>query len=160
MLHMRPVFERLRDELEAPYPFASARLWLEPQGREIVARVQDELGEELEESLFVVRTNDRLLPIDWSPPSIRFRDAVEWSAEPEHEKVIILVWADGTDHKIEINPRRSFGEPVVRDIKTSALADAWRASLAVLPSPSSIRTLPTFRLEIRESVDHLLSPAG
>ena len=113
MLHMRPVFERLRDELEALYPFASARLWLEPQGREVVARVQDELGEELEESLFVVRTNDRLLPIDWSPPSIRFRDAVEWSAEPEHEKVIILVWADGTDHKIEINPRRSFVEPVV-----------------------------------------------
>jgi hypothetical protein len=100
------------------------------------------------------------LPIDWSPPSIRFRDAVEWSAEPEHEKVIILVWADGTDHKIEINPRRSFGQPVVRGIKTTALADAWRASLAVLPSPSSIRTLPTFRLEIRESVDHLLSPAG
>jgi hypothetical protein len=64
-----------------------------------------------------------------------FRDAVEWSAEPEHEKVIILVWADGTDHKIEINPRRSFGEPVVRGINTSALADAWRASLAVLPSP-------------------------
>src|SRR5688500_15835044 len=32
MLHMRPVFERLRDELEAPYPFASARLGSNPRG--------------------------------------------------------------------------------------------------------------------------------
>jgi uncharacterized protein (DUF433 family) len=127
MLHMRPVFERLREELDTPYPFASSRLWLEPQGRELVARVQVDLGDELEESLSVVRTNDRMLPIDWSPPSIRFRESIEWSAESKKEKVIVLVWADGTDHKVEINPRRSFGEPVVNGIKTSVLAELVRA---------------------------------
>jgi uncharacterized protein (DUF433 family) len=123
MLHMRPVVEKLRRVLRTRYPLASAQLWLEPQGREIVARVQSEVG--LEPSLYVVRTNDQMLPIDWAPPSWRFRDSLNWSEAPQ--RLPVSVWASGTDRHVEIDPLRSFGEPVVRGVQTSVLAELVRA---------------------------------
>lgn len=123
MLHMRPVVEKLRAELGTRYPLASAQLWLEPQGREIVARVQDQVG--VEPSLWVVRTNDQMLPIDWTPPSHRFQESLKWSAPPQ--QLPVLVWAPGTDKQVEIDPLRSFGEPVVRGVETAVLAELHRA---------------------------------
>ena len=125
MLHMRPVVEKLRRALRTPYPLASAQLWLEPQGKEIVARVQDELG--LEPSLYVVRTNDQLLPIDWTPPSRRFQDSLKWSEDPSVRPWPVLVWASGTDRQVEIDPLRAFGEPVVRGVETAVIAELVRA---------------------------------
>jgi uncharacterized protein (DUF433 family) len=126
MLHMRPVVEKLRRQLKTNYPLASAQLWLSPQGREIVARIQGELGDELEPSLYVVRTDDPLLPIEWTPPSRRFKDALKWSGEAENA-VPVLVWAEGTNKQVEIDPLRSFGEPVVRGVETAVIAELVRA---------------------------------
>src|SRR5205823_5080863 len=43
LIHMRPAIERLREELNTPYPLASARTWLDVDGRELVRRIQDEV---------------------------------------------------------------------------------------------------------------------
>ena len=40
---MRPAVERLREELNTPYPLASTRTWLSVSGRELVREVQDEV---------------------------------------------------------------------------------------------------------------------
>jgi uncharacterized protein (DUF433 family) len=125
MINMRPVFERLRDQLKTDYPLVSAALWLSPQGREIVAQVQSELGDQLESSLYVVRTGDQLLPLEWSPPATRFSQAVGWSSMEPAE--IVRVWPDDSNRTVEINPLLSFGEPVVRGVRTSVIAELVRA---------------------------------
>jgi hypothetical protein len=58
LIRLRPVVERLRAELGTPYPLASSRLRIEPQGRDLVARVQRDLSDELEPSLMLVRTGE------------------------------------------------------------------------------------------------------
>lgn len=76
MIHMRPVVERLRHELDMPYPLASAKTWLTAEGRELVWRVQDEV--DLDRQLaMVVRTGQGLL--DWSPEAQQFRRSADWA---------------------------------------------------------------------------------
>lgn len=128
---MRPVVERLRAELKTPYPLASASLWLEPQGREVVARVQRDLGDELAPSLLLVRTGEHQLPLNWTEPVERFTDSIRWSVG-EGPQQVTAVWADGPGHQVEINPLRSFGEPVVRGVPTSVLAELIRAGDSVV----------------------------
>src|SRR5689334_22969883 len=47
MVRMRPAVQRLREELGLPYPLAHEAPWIEPLGRELVRRVQDEVGLEV-----------------------------------------------------------------------------------------------------------------
>src|SRR5712692_5631520 len=44
LIRMRPAIERLRSEMETPYPLAVARPFLSVEGRELVMRTQDEVG--------------------------------------------------------------------------------------------------------------------
>ncbi|MDR1431798.1 MAG: hypothetical protein LBI99_06735, partial [Propionibacteriaceae bacterium] len=73
----------LREELQTPYPLASSAVWLRQDGKELVARVQTQLGDKLEEELRVVRTGDIMLPgsLAWTDPSQRFHDAILWEGE-------------------------------------------------------------------------------
>lgn len=56
LIRMRPAIDRLRDELQTPYPLASARTWLGIRGRELVLKVQAAVGLERQLALVVVRT--------------------------------------------------------------------------------------------------------
>lgn len=124
-VHLRTIVQRLREQLGTQYPFASARLWLRPEGKEILAKVQDSLKGDVEPTLYVVRTNDVLLPMEWAPGVERFNEAVRWSEQPE--QVPVALWADPEAKQVEINPLRSFGAPVVRGVQTARLAELARA---------------------------------
>jgi uncharacterized protein (DUF433 family) len=124
MLNMRPVVQALRQELHTPYPLASARTWLDVRGRELVRKVQEEVGLERPLELVVIRTGQHIL--DWSQQAEDFRRSVDWTserldAEPRRLRPI----ADVTE--VVIDPLRGFGEPVVRGVRTDIIAELVRA---------------------------------
>lgn len=122
MVRMRPAVQRLREELETQYPLASARTWLQLEGRELVRRVQDSVGLDRGLQLVVVRNNQQLL---WSPHAETFRTSLDWSpgAEPEPERLHPM--ADVPD--VQVDPLRGYGEPVVRNVPTEVIAELIRA---------------------------------
>lgn len=121
---MRPAIERLRDELGTPYPLASARTWLHVDGRELVRRVQDEVGLEGRLALVVVRTGQAIL--DWSPEAEDFRRSTEWTSDSnEAEPRLLRPAADISE--VVIDPLRGFGEPSVRGVRTDIIAELVRA---------------------------------
>jgi uncharacterized protein (DUF433 family) len=123
LIRMRPVVERLRDELNTRYPLASAKTWLAAEGRELIRRVQDET--KLDRHLYiVVRTGQGLL--DWSPEADDFRRSAEWTDHALDAQIRALrPIADIAD--VLIDPLRSFGEPVVRGVRTEVIAELVRA---------------------------------
>jgi uncharacterized protein (DUF433 family) len=120
LLKMRPAIERLREELGTPYPLASAKTWLDVNGQELVARVQEQVGLDRHLALVVVRTGQHMLA--WAKPADDFRRSVEWvEAQPRWLRPV---------HDIEdvvIDPLRGFGEPVVRGVRTEVIAELIRA---------------------------------
>jgi hypothetical protein len=77
---MRPAVEWLREELNTPYPLASARTWLSVSGRELVREVQDEVGLDRRLLLVVVRNDQQVL--DWSPQAEEFANSLHWEKTP------------------------------------------------------------------------------
>src|SRR4051812_16975578 len=69
MANMRPAVDALRSELQTPYPLASARTWLDVQGRELVRNVQEEVGLPRPLSLVIVRTGQQVM---WTPEAQGF----------------------------------------------------------------------------------------
>jgi uncharacterized protein (DUF433 family) len=123
LIRMRPAIEVLREELDTPYPLASARTWLDVQGRELVRSVQEKVGLEDELSLVVVRSGQKIL---WSKPADEFRRSLEWtgedaSAEPRLLRPVYDI------QQVVIDPLRGFGEPVVRGVRTEVIAELVRA---------------------------------
>lgn len=124
LIRMRPAIERLRQELATRYPLASARTWLAAEGRELVRRVQDDVRLDKHLSI-VVRSNQGVL--DWSAPADEFRRSAEWtSSSPADGQVAELRPVADID-EVRINPLRSFGEPVVRGVRTEVIAELVRA---------------------------------
>jgi uncharacterized protein (DUF433 family) len=119
MIRMRPAVERLREELGVRYPLAHEAPWIEPMGRELVRRIQDEvkLGRDLQ---MVVIRNDQLvlsLPAEHYVKSIDFAGTdIAQRIRPALE--LPDVWFD---------PLRQFGEPVVRSVPTAIIAEQYRA---------------------------------
>jgi uncharacterized protein (DUF433 family) len=124
MVHMRPVVDRLREELQTAYPLASARTWLEPHGRELVARAQHDVGLDRPLQLVVVRTNQAM--IDWARPADDFRRSVDWTGENgARQPRSLRPFADIAE--VVIDPLRGFGEPVVRNVRTDVIGELVRA---------------------------------
>jgi uncharacterized protein (DUF433 family) len=124
LIHMRPVVDALRAELQSRYPLASARTWLDVHGRELVRRAQDQVGLERSLALVVVRTGQQVL--DWSPEAEGFRRSVEWTGSDASAQPRLLRPA-GDLLEVAIDPLRGFGEPVVRNVRTEVLAELFRA---------------------------------
>lgn len=141
MIRMRPAIEVLRDQMQTRYPLASARTWLDVDGRELVWKVQDQVGLERPLAL-VVRTGQAVL--DWSPPADAFRRSIEWTTDGNGAQPR-LVHPDVDLDQVEIDPLRGFGEPVVRNVRTEIIVELFRAG----ESPEGISE--TYELE-RESV--------
>lgn len=74
LIKMRPAVEKLREELNTLYPLASAQTWLAVEGRELVRKVQDDVGLHHRLLLVVVRTDQQML--DWSPQAQEFADSL------------------------------------------------------------------------------------
>jgi len=130
MLRMRPAIEDLRHSLNTRYPLASSRLWVEPDGRELVRTVQERVGLEKPLTLVVLRTHQTLLDpekrLQWTSGAARFKRSVRWAeADGEMHPIQIHPMADNDD--VVIDPLRGFGEPVVRSVPTEIIAELIRA---------------------------------
>ena len=133
LLRLRPAVDVLREELDTPYPLASARTWLGVTGRELVREVQERVGLDRGLALVEVRTGQI---VGWSEPADAFRRSVDWSgaggdAQPTRLRPVAAI------EDVVIDPLRGFGEPVVRSVRTEVIAELVRAG----DSPETIAEL-------------------
>jgi uncharacterized protein (DUF433 family) len=123
MIRMRPAVEALRQELKVPYPLASARTWLRPEGRHLVRVVQEEVKLDPHLALVIVATGQTLA---WSAEADRFRAAIEWTDDTDDAEPRLLRPAAGIMEVI-VDPLRGFGEPVVRGVRTEIIRELVQA---------------------------------
>jgi uncharacterized protein (DUF433 family) len=114
---LRPAVVRLREEF-GKYPLAHARPLLEVEGRELVRSVQDEHCLDRALQFVVVRNHQLLLDLR----AQRFRDAVTYE-----DGVAVALCPAGRTPEVRMDPRRSFGQPSVRGVRTDVLAENFRA---------------------------------
>ncbi len=114
---LRPAVVRLREEF-GPYPLAHARPLLDVEGRELVRRVQDEVSLAPQLQLVVVRNGQLMLDLR----AQRFRDAATYQ-----DGVVVALRPAGRTPEIVMDPRRSFGQPSIRSVRTDVLAEDFRA---------------------------------
>jgi uncharacterized protein (DUF433 family) len=123
LIHMRPVIEALREELQTQYPLASARTWLRPHGRELVREIQERVGLERRLALVEIRTGQ---VIEWTEAAESFAKSIEWTDSTDAALPARLrPRSDLRD--VVIDPLRGFGEPVVRGVRTEVIAELVRA---------------------------------
>jgi uncharacterized protein (DUF433 family) len=132
MVRMRPAVERLREELNTPFPLAHARPYLSIEGRELVRKIQDDVRLDRSLQLVVVRNDQIIL----SPRAENFRLAVDFSPDRE-DAVVERLRPVSSIHHVVVDPLRQFGEPVVRSVPTEVIAEQVRAG----ESPESISAL-------------------
>lgn len=123
VVRMRPAIMALRREFETDYPLATARPFLNEDGRDLVLRVQDETV--LSPSLrFVVRTNQSVM---LSMEVQRFQQDAEYEETDEVRRIRLL----GASNVV-LDPEYGFGEPTVRGrrLRVSAIAEAIAAGEA------------------------------
>lgn len=115
---LRPAVVRLREEL-GPYPLAQARPFLDVDGRELVRRVQDEVGLDEPLRLVVVRNGQYLL----ADTVERFRAAAEY----DQNGIVERFRPEERTPDVVMDARRAFGQPAVRNVRSDTLAEAYRA---------------------------------
>lgn len=115
---LRPAIIRLREEF-GPYPLAHARPFLDVEGRELVRNVQDSVGLDEKLYLVVVRNNQTMI----TEATDRFQSSVKYnqsgfvqSLRPERRTPAVVM-----------DPARTFGQPMIRNVRTDVLAEDFRA---------------------------------
>lgn len=153
---MRPAVERLREMTGSPYPLASAQLWLGAEGRELVARVQDDVHLSDKLNLVVVRSGQHVL--DWSPRATRFRGSVRWSGQ-DVESIPVSITPDEDNPEIEIDPERGYGDPVIkgRGVTTSVIRELVQAGE---PIESIAESYELERSQVEAALRYELKRAG
>jgi uncharacterized protein (DUF433 family) len=124
LIRLRPAIDLLREELNTPYPLASARTWLQVDGRELVRRAQEMV--DLDPSLSLVVVRERQQPL-WSKPADDFRRSLEWTPGNGAYPHVRLLRPVADIQHVTIDPLRGFGEPVVRGVRTEVIAELVRA---------------------------------
>lgn len=114
---MRPAIIALRKEF-GRYPLAVARPFLEVDGRELVRVVQEQVGLDNELRLVVVRNGQLVL----TAAAERFQTLVE-----HNDGSAVRVRPDSRTPGVVMDPARAFGQPSVRNVRTDALAEDFRA---------------------------------
>jgi uncharacterized protein (DUF433 family) len=114
---MRPAIVRLREEF-GRYPLADARPFLDVEGRELVRAVQEEVGIDRPLQLVVVRNGQTIL----AEATERFNKAARY-----HDGVVSSILPAPRAPEVIMDPARSFGQPVVRNVRTDVVAEGYRA---------------------------------
>lgn len=114
---LRPAIVALRKEF-GPYPLAHARLFLDVEGRELVRVVQEQVGLERSLLLVVVRNGQVVL----ADTAQRFSATVEYDQD-----VAQMLRPEPRTPTVVMDPRRAFGQPAIRNVRTDALAEDYRA---------------------------------
>jgi uncharacterized protein (DUF433 family) len=129
MINMRRSVERLRQELGAKYPLAHAHTWIQPEGRELVRRIQ--LDAQIPSSyLLVVARNDQLV---LSHQAETFVESVDFSTGLTEDPVVERVFPRPDLKDVVFDPQRKSGLPVIfgRGIPTAIIAEQVRAGDSV-----------------------------
>ncbi len=117
VIHLRPMIERLREEVGGRYPLAQAEPLV--YGRELIWRIQGE--EQIPKPLqIVMQLGDGQLVL--APLAEQFFESVEWEGS-----IARRIMPDGPGSPVRIDPGFAFGRPTVRGIRTDRLAEAFRA---------------------------------
>lgn len=126
LIRLRPAIARLRQELQTPYPLASARTWLDSHGKELVRRVQDDVKLDGPLSLVVVRSGQGVL--DWSEGAQGFMDSIEWQSDVPNPQVVRLRPCRHIP-EVVLDPLVGSGEPTLRGrgIRTEIIAELFKA---------------------------------
>jgi uncharacterized protein (DUF433 family) len=114
---LRPAIVQLRREF-GRYPLAHSRPFLDVDGRELVRVVQEQVGLERQLQLVVVRNGQLVL----AESAERFSSAVEYVGD-----VVGLLRPDPRTPDVVMDPRRAFGQPAVRSVRTESIAEDFRA---------------------------------
>jgi uncharacterized protein (DUF433 family) len=119
IVRMRPAIVALREQFNQLYPLAHALPYLEEHGRELVLRIQEQVGLEKQLQIVVVRNGQLAL----TTQTDQFIRSVDFADQPVVQRMhplpdLDLVWLD---------PLRQFGEPVVRSVPTAVIAEQARA---------------------------------
>lgn len=114
---LRPAIVALRSEF-GRYPLAHARPFLDVEGRDLVRLVQERVGLEPPLQLVVVRNGQLVL----TAPAEQFQSAVGYV-----DDVVAHLKPDVRTPDVVMDPRRAFGQPAIRGVKTEALAEDYRA---------------------------------
>jgi len=144
---LRPAVQRLRTELGAAYPLATAAPYLDVAGRELVRRIQDETGVDRALHLVVVRSGQLVL----AEPAQVFADRAEFTGAA---RTVTGLRTQPDTPDVRIDPLRQSGQPVVRSVPTAVLAEGFRAGtsveeLADLYDLQSGQVLQAIRYEMR-----------
>lgn len=91
---------------------------LEVEGRELVRVVQERVGLEAALRLVVVR-NGQLVLVDAAQ---RFQTAVEYA-----DDVVVRTRPELRTPAVVMDPQRAFGQPALRNVRTDALGEDFRA---------------------------------
>jgi uncharacterized protein (DUF433 family) len=124
MIRMRPAVVRLRERFETKYPLAFARPYIDVQGRELVQRVQEQVGLERRLQLVVVRNDQTVL----SEAAERFERAARFRPT---DGVVERIHPVTEIDEVVIDPLRQFGEPVVRSVRTEIIGEQVRAGESI-----------------------------
>lgn len=116
---LRPAIERMREQFNTPYPLASARPFVATD-RELVYRLQEEVGLDKKLQLVVAR-NDQLV---LSTEASSFFESTSWD---ENDQSALRVHPRGHQSPVVIDPVRQFGEPVIRSVTTRIIAEQFQA---------------------------------
>jgi uncharacterized protein (DUF433 family) len=118
---MRPMIERLRSELDVPYPLAHARPY--SLGKDLVQRVQTEEG--IDEAYWVV-ISDESGQLVLAPHAERFVEKIEFDGN-----IARRMFPAGKASLVLIDPEKSFGIPTVNGIRTENIVELFRAGESV-----------------------------
>lgn len=119
---LRPAVERLREEF-GRYPLAHAKLFLDVEGRELVRRIQDEVGVPRQLQLVVVRSGQGLIS---ARPVTEFMKAVDYDGG-----TAVRIRPGRGKSPVIIDPDRQSGRPVVRSVPTEILYEQFNAGEGV-----------------------------
>ncbi len=122
---MRPVIDRLREQLGVKYPLAHARPFA--QDRELVLEVQEIV--DLDERLFIVEVL-RNGQLRLAQGSQRFWDSIDWGLphpEGTGDKIATRLHLVRPDSPVVLDPLRCFGAPSVGSVRTDVIAEEVRA---------------------------------
>lgn len=117
---MRPAIVRLREEF-GRYPLAHARPFLDVDGRELVRVVQEQVQLDRGLQVVVVRNGQAVL----SSAAKRFSASVGYV-----DDVADVLRPQVATPGVVMDPRRSFGQPTIRNVRTELLAEDYRAGAA------------------------------
>lgn len=113
--HIRPVIERLRQELGLQYPLAHARPFI--YDRQLVLRIQEETA--LDSSLaIVIRSGQEFIlarEVEAYLQKVEFADDVVARLRPA-----------GKTSPVVIDPEFAFGRPSIRGVATERIAELYR----------------------------------